>query len=241
MAHITTKDFFGGAIRGIVPHRWIDGSDLREVPDHQELFLSPDTLSTFIIEINQRVSKEEALSTFATFTHQHPGLSTASSGTATAGTAETINQAAALYHLNDLCDEGDAMEIVTPPTRVVPTSLSASAPPGSSISAFEGIVQYLTTGRRRGTSGAVTDSAVAGASIDGPSGEGAKVSKVTCHYLLVRLEAQETDLLAFFNVPHKEFDEKGDAQGLSREEGVAESFMASLVDRLEIRDWGLFV
>ncbi|EPS33283.1 hypothetical protein PDE_08245 [Penicillium oxalicum 114-2] len=241
MSQVTMVDFFGGAIRGVVPQGWIDGSDLREVPDHQELFLSPSTLSTFIMEINQRVSREEALSTFATINHQHPSLSTAGNGVATWTTPETVDQGAALHHLNDLCDEGDAMQIVTPPTRVVPARLSGPAPPGSSVTAYRGIVQFLTTGRRRGTIGAVTDSAVAGAAIDGPSSGGVQVSKVTCHYLLVRLEAQETDLVMFFNVPHEEFDKNGDAQGLSREEAVGENTVAALVDQLEIRDWSLFV
>lgn len=91
-----------------------------------------------------------------------------------------------------------------------------------------------------GTTASVTDAAVAGAGLDG-TGEGAPVSKVTCHYLMVRLEAQETDLLVFFNVPHEEFDKSGDARGLSREEAVAEETMGALVGQLEIRDWGLFV
>jgi hypothetical protein len=58
---------------------------------------------------------------------------------------------------------------------------------------------------------------------------------------MVRLEAQETDLLVFFNVPHEEFDKNGDARGLSREENVAEETVSALVGHLEIRDWGLFV
>jgi hypothetical protein len=82
------------------------------------------------------------------------------------------------------------------------------------------------------------DSAVSGASVDG---EAPLSSKLTCHYLLVRLERQETDLLVFFNVPHEEFDKSGDVRGLSREESVAEETMAALVEKLEIRDWGLFV
>ncbi|KAJ5379985.1 uncharacterized protein N7496_002413 [Penicillium cataractarum] len=248
MAQVTEQDFFGGAIRGVVPQGWIDGSDLREIPDHQELFLSPNTLSNYIFEINQRVSQQDALATFTTYSHQHPTL-TAGSGTAATASTETVDQAAALHHLNDLCDEGDAMQIVAPPTRVEPSRLSAYAPPGSSVSAYKGVVQFLSTSRRRGgrihaptngTTESVTDAAVAGAGLDGVS-DAAPVSKVTCHYLMVRLEAQETDLLAFFNVPHEEFDKNGDARGLSREEAVAEETVSALVGQLEIRDWGLFV
>lgn len=141
------------------------------------------------------------------------------------------------------------MQTVVPPTRVDPSRVTASAPPGSSVAAYKGVVQFLSTSRRRGgrvhaptngTTASVTDAAVAGASLDGTSGE-SPVSKVTCHYLMVRLEAQETDLLVFFNVPHEEFDKNGDARGLSREEAVAEETVNALVGQLEIRDWGLFV
>lgn len=218
-------------------------SDLREIPDHQEIFLSPETLSNLIVEINQRVSKEDALNTLATLSHQHPTLA-ATSGNATSATPEALDQAATLYHLHDLCDEGDAMQIVTSPQRVNLARLGASAPSGSVISAYKGIVEFMTASRKRGartadgTNASAVDSAVSGASVDG---EAPLSSKLTCHYLLVRLEKQETDLLVFFNVPHEEFDKGGDVRELSREEKVAEETVAAMVEKLEIRDWGLFV
>jgi hypothetical protein len=191
------------------------------------------------------VSKEDALSTFATLSHQHPTLAAGSaSATATSANPETLDQAVALHHLHDLCDEGDAMQIVTQPHRVTLARLGASAPPGSAFSAYKGIVEFMSRSRKRGarapdgTNASAVDSAVSGASVDG---EAPLSSKLTCHYLLVRLERQETDLLVFFNVPHEEFDKSGDVRGLSREESVAEETMAALVEKLEIRDWGLFV
>jgi hypothetical protein len=196
-----------------------------------------------IVEINQRVSKEDALSTFATLSHQHPTLA-AGSGNAYSATPETLDQAAALYHLHDLCDEGDSMQIVTLPQRVNPARLDASAPPGSAISAYKGVVQFITTSRKRGArtaegvNASARDSAVAGAAVDGEAGLS---SKLTCHYFLVRLEKQETDLLVFFNVPHEEFDKSGDVQGLSKEENVAEEIVRVLAEKLEVRDWGLFI
>ncbi|KAJ5190394.1 uncharacterized protein N7498_009379 [Penicillium cinerascens] len=244
MAQVVEQDFFGGAIRGVVPQRWIDASDLREIPDHQEIFLSPETLSNLIVEINQRVSKEDALSTLAALSHQHPTLA-ATSGNATSATPEALDQAATLYHLHDLCDEGDAMQIVTSPQRVNLARLGASAPPGSVIIAYRGVVEFTTASRKRGgartadgTNASAADSAVSGASVDG---DAPLSSRLTCHYLLVRLEKQETDLLVFFNVPHEEFDKGGDVRELSREEKVAEETVAAMVEKLEIRDWGLFV
>ncbi|CAI7607103.1 unnamed protein product [Penicillium pancosmium] len=228
MAPTTEQDFFGGAIRGVVPQRWMDASNLREIPDHQELFLSPETLSNLIIEINQRVSQEDALSTFATLSHQNPTLAAGSGSTASAS-QETIDQAAALYHLNDLCDEGDALQVITPPQRADLPLLTATAPAGSSISAYKGVVQFQNAPKQgRGQAPAT-------------NGTSAVMTQLTCHYLLVRLAAQETDLLLFFNVPHEEFDKAGDAQGLSREEAIAEETVAALVGGLEIRDWSLFV
>jgi Ran-interacting Mog1 protein len=219
-------------------------SNLREIPDHQELFLSPETLSNLIIEINQRVSQADALSTFTTLSHQHPTLA-AGSGSASSATQETVDQAAALHHLHDLCDEGDTMEVITPPHRVTLPRLGTS-PQGSSINAYRGVASFTTRTNARGerlrepvgTTESVADAAVGGATMNGETG---LISKTTCHYLLVRLEAQETDLLVLFNVPHGEFDKNGDARGLSREEAVAEETVAALVQSLEVRDWGLFV
>ncbi|KAJ5679702.1 hypothetical protein N7462_007946 [Penicillium macrosclerotiorum] len=247
MAQVTEQEFFGGAIRGVVPQGWIDASTLREIPDHQELFLSPATLSNLIIEINQRVSQDNALGIFATYSHQHPTLA-AGGGSASNVTSETVDKAAALYHLHDLCDEGDAMQVVTPPTRVTLTRLSDSASPGSPVTAYKGVVTFSSPSRQRGghfpgsSNGiptAAADSAVAGATVNGTSGQA--MSKMTCHYLLMRLEAQDTDLLAFFNVPHEEFDRSGNPRGLSREEAIAEETIGGLANQLEIRDWGLFV
>lgn len=224
-------------------------SDVREIPDHQEVFLSPETLSTQIIEINQRVSKEDALSTFSTLSHQQPTLA-AGSGAAATASVETVDQAAALYHLHDLCDEGDALQVVTPPQRVNPARLAAGAPPGSTINAYKGVVTFVTPVKRggralgagdHGTASSVSDAAVAGATISGETSDLPPMSKVTCHYLLVRLEAQETDLLVLFNVPHEEFDKSGDPRGLSKEEVIAEETMSVLAEKFEIREWGLFV
>lgn len=141
------------------------------------------------------------------------------------------------------------MDIIKPPQHVPLPSLSASAPAGSTVSAYKGVVTFTTSRDSRGqrlrtasgTTGSVTDSAVAGASIDGEIRTTGVTSKLTCHYLMVRLEKQETDLLVFFNVPHGEFDQSGDARGLSKEENVAEETIDALVHDLEIKDWALFV
>ena len=55
MADFDVRELFGGAIISRLPRDYIDASDLRQIPDHQEVFLSPKTLTSIIIEINQYV------------------------------------------------------------------------------------------------------------------------------------------------------------------------------------------
>lgn len=202
-------------------------SDLREIPDHQELFLSPETLSSLIIEINQRVSDEDAQSAFTTLSQQNPSLAASSS----------TDEAAALYHLHDLCEEGDGFQVITPPQTVSVNQLASTAPSGSTVTAYKGVAQFKSVPRQRGGQAPPQSGAAA---VNGDS-EHAPATTLTCHYLLVRLAAQETDLLVFFNVPHEEFDKNGDAQGLSREESTAADTIKALEEKLEIKDWGLFV
>lgn len=66
-----------------------------------------------------------------------------------------------------------------------------------------------------------------------------QVSRLSCHYLLVRLEKHETDFLAFVNVPHDEFEIR-DPRELSKEEEMASGFIDKLVETLEVKNWGLF-
>ncbi|KAJ5814727.1 hypothetical protein N7474_006504 [Penicillium riverlandense] len=252
MAQFADQDFFGGAIRGVVPQGWIDGSTLREVPDHQELFLSPTTLSTLIIEINQRVPRDEALSTLTMLDHQQPPLH--GSSTSNTASTETIDQAAALYHLHDVCEEGDTMQVVTPPQRVHLSRLLPSSSPSSSFPAYRGVVSFTTPSRQRpggrvpssvdgvaASTSIAPSAAVSGASLSGEMEGVPQTSRLTCHYLVVRLEPQATDLVVFLNVPHEEFDQSGDPRGLSKEEVVAEELIETLVQKLEVCDWGLFV
>jgi len=49
------RDLFGGAIVAETPNDLIDVSDLRQVPDTQEVFLYPNSSVSIILEILQRV------------------------------------------------------------------------------------------------------------------------------------------------------------------------------------------
>ncbi|KAL4766091.1 uncharacterized protein BDW70DRAFT_146975 [Aspergillus foveolatus] len=225
MATLTPQDLYGGAIKAIIPERWIDASSLRQIPDHQELFLSPTSLSNLIFEINERVSEETALSSLQSTPNQE---ALEILGSNTGATPETVDKAAALYHLNDIRDDdGDSLRIITPPQQVFARQLPRAK-------VYKGAAQITSTAVPRSRVAPSIGGAVAGSSTDGV------VSSVSVHYLLVRLEEQESDVLVFFNVPHKEFDEKGDPRGLLREEELASEVINALVDRLEVADWGLF-
>lgn len=142
------------------------------------------------------------------------------------------------------------MQVIKSPTRVEVQLASSSPTPASAIKAYRGVVSFTTPVRGSGgrvpasadgSAAGVADAGVLGVQTNAvPSGL-PQVSRLTCHFLLVRLEAQETDLLVFFNVPHEEFDKSGNPRGLSLEEVVAEETIGALVGRLEICDWGLFV
>ena len=56
MANFSPRELYGGLIRAALPENYIDASDLRQIPDHQGVFLSPKTLTSLIFEINEYVS-----------------------------------------------------------------------------------------------------------------------------------------------------------------------------------------
>lgn len=52
-------DLFGGAITVDLPPGLIDASDLRQVPDTQEVFLSPHSDVSYIFDITESVAPRE--------------------------------------------------------------------------------------------------------------------------------------------------------------------------------------
>ncbi|CAO1621507.1 unnamed protein product [Parajaminaea phylloscopi] len=54
------KDLFGGAIKAVLPAGLIDASDLRQVPDNQEVFLWAKSDVSCIVEVLESVSEETA-------------------------------------------------------------------------------------------------------------------------------------------------------------------------------------
>ncbi|KAL8932525.1 MAG: hypothetical protein Q9216_006798 [Gyalolechia sp. 2 TL-2023] len=51
------RELFGGAMVVNLPNGYADVSDIREVPDHQEIYLDASGFSSIIVEIAERVSE----------------------------------------------------------------------------------------------------------------------------------------------------------------------------------------
>ncbi|CAO1639017.1 unnamed protein product [Sympodiomycopsis kandeliae] len=64
---ISQRELFGGAITCDLPSGLIDASDLRQIPDNQEVLLSPDSNITHIIEILECVSDQKTNEDIARF------------------------------------------------------------------------------------------------------------------------------------------------------------------------------
>ncbi|KAF2237459.1 Mog1p/PsbP-like protein [Viridothelium virens] len=53
-----TVELFGGAITADYPNTFIDVSDLRQVPDHQEVYIDANGLTSIIVDILERQPSE---------------------------------------------------------------------------------------------------------------------------------------------------------------------------------------
>ncbi|KAI0340604.1 Mog1p/PsbP-like protein [Trametopsis cervina] len=56
----SSRELFGGAITLNLPRTLIDASDLRQVPDTQEVFLYPESSTSIIVEVLERVAPDDA-------------------------------------------------------------------------------------------------------------------------------------------------------------------------------------
>ncbi|KAJ3989987.1 hypothetical protein F5890DRAFT_1569978 [Lentinula detonsa] len=55
----TSLRLFGGAITAIAPNNLLDASEIRQIPDTQEVLLFPDSSISIIVEILQRVEPDD--------------------------------------------------------------------------------------------------------------------------------------------------------------------------------------
>eukprot|EP00055_Hartaetosiga_balthica_P003604 m.8412 g.8412 ORF g.8412 m.8412 type:complete len:192 (-) comp3113_c0_seq1:254-829(-) len=66
---MTQRSIFGGAMSIVLPSRFMDISQFRPVPDNQEVFADADTDQSFIIELLETPSRDEAPDELASVFH----------------------------------------------------------------------------------------------------------------------------------------------------------------------------
>lgn len=204
---IATRELYGGAITVQLPADVVDASDLREIPDHQEVFLSNRTLTSIIFEINE---------------YQQPSSVISESSNNAAS-----DEAAASYHLKDVIDDTDHLSdsgIQTVRTRL-------SQPSMSKFSAYQSTATIVSPELDRSRKSTLP--------LAWQTTPAQKEQLVGTIQLLVRMEDYDTDLCVRINVPLKEF---GDSQSeaAQNEVTVAMEVMKSIIESIDIKDFGLF-
>ncbi|KAL9625107.1 MAG: hypothetical protein Q9160_000836 [Pyrenula sp. 1 TL-2023] len=270
MAAFAPQDLFGGAIVAELPVGWIDASDIRQIPDHQEVFLSPSTLTSMIIEINEYVSASTTQSPSGN--HEPISAITAPSDQSDRTqnpapqnpNADEDDQRAALYHLHDLISTSEdeeasstRLKLSTPtpvPVTLGNTDLAKQARAWqiaarvSSPAPFPlpdpfpppQTMEEALTGTRAAPPNQ--------AQTNNPTME-----TTTLHLLLIRLPAQQTDLCIQVNVPWKELQPAATAdstaprggdrvveEAVRQEEALGSQILARVARTVEVREWGLF-
>ncbi|PWY94394.1 Mog1p/PsbP-like protein [Aspergillus sclerotioniger CBS 115572] len=206
----TPQPLYGGAIKALIPNNWIDASTLRQIPDHQELYLSPTTLSTLIYEINEYVPTSTSLTTLTNYTHLLPPsqAQSQSHNQEKQRGQESLDRAAVIYHLHDLLDEGDELDMIIPPTRVTVGKGFEEKGKGRR---YTGCAVFKSTSKWKETT-------------------------TKCWFLVVRLEEQETDLVVWGNVPGGELS----GEELRMEEEGMGALVGALGRELKVVEWDLF-
>lgn len=186
-------------------------SDLRDIPDHQEVFLSRETLTSITFEINE----------FQT-TSQVVGAPT----DAEPATATSPDISAAEHHFKDLIDAEDKLSgqgLRTVAVKLAQQSLAKypAYVTGGTILVHEIDKKAKSVLPREWQSDPLK-----------------KVSETRTIQLLVRMADHETDLCVRVDVPLKEY--KDDAGKAKSENAAAEAIMEHVVASLDVKDFGLF-
>lgn len=211
---------------------YVSYSDLRQIPDHQEVFLSPKTLTSIIFEINDYTDdqRQQHPTTKTTTTTRPDGTTTTTTTTAVAvangtgnGNGNTSPDSdadvqAAKYHFTDVISPPDTLAApLSSPQRVTLQSASLAGYPAYILT---GNIRSYDTSRRAAANSSVSQSFV--------------------HQiqLLIRMEDHGTDLCVRINVPLKEL--AGDSDATAAEAAFARELLASVVATLQVVDFGLF-
>lgn len=213
-------------------------SDLRQIPDHQEVFLSPTTLTSVIFEINDYVEQPTDSfrpTTTTTTTTQADGTTSTTTTTAVNGSSNHADPEsdleAAKYHFRDVVSAPDRLAAPLPDAQGI--RLPNPSVAGFRASILSGNIISQDTSRR-GQHALPPPQAPSSAS----SSRSSLQSLVHQIQLLARMEDYDTDMCVRINVPLKELAE--DEREVVAEVAYARDVLARIVATLEIRDFGLF-
>ncbi|KAK5057552.1 hypothetical protein LTR84_011552 [Exophiala bonariae] len=261
------RELYGGAITVELPTDLIDSSDIRQIPDHQEVFLSRETLTSIIIEINNYVEAPDPITTETTTTTTASGITTTSTTTTVFSEADLPPEqrlqhssehdlAAAAYHFTDVISPPDRLASPLPLAEKVSMASPSLAQfpayvlPGTIVSYEpvrrgpppQGQIQQQQQQQQQQLAPPQPAGAPNGAS-NPPTNPASSLEHV--QQLLVRMQPYETDLCVRINTPLKEFtaatDQNGDSsQRLRHEEQFTAEILRRFIATLDVKEFSLF-
>ncbi|EXJ59662.1 hypothetical protein A1O7_03808 [Cladophialophora yegresii CBS 114405] len=254
------RPLYGGAMTVELPVELIDSSDIRQIPDHQEVFLSPTTLTSIIFEINTYVSSGAPGQAPTTHTEISPdGTTTTTTTTTTTSVTTSVVSGHASPQTQPNPEQPDRnrdadyeatkhhfTDVISPPDTLVST-LPTPQPVKMLDPSLAGYAAYMLAGnintvddtaRNAGSHAWPTHPGAATAPADFPTTGGSSASHAAQSLLslvhqiqlLIRLPDRGTDVLVRVAVPLKEFARAGQAMG-SSDSGATEGMIAEEVGR----------
>ncbi|KAJ9659411.1 hypothetical protein H2198_003140 [Neophaeococcomyces mojaviensis] len=216
----TTCDLYGGAMTVSLPTDLVDASNLRQIPDHQEVFLRKNALTSIIFEINEYQTSDH-------ITTATPTTGTQISTSTTAST-HTQDEAAATHHLID---------IIQPPDSLASSSLKTMAITitQSSLNKFPAYHTTATIITPEVDLRAAHQSALP---VTWQSNPVQREYETKTQQLLVRMKDYGVDFCVRVDVPLKEFVD--DVEGGEKEVKWAEEVMRRIVETVDVKNFGLF-
>ncbi|KGY15175.1 hypothetical protein PABG_11959 [Paracoccidioides brasiliensis Pb03] len=221
-------ELFGGAIAIDLPEDFLDVSDIRQVPDNQEVFMSQDTQTSIIIEIVERLEPEKL--------QLQPN-----DNSKTNPDQEEVAQdmQAVKAHIHEICEvSGDSYELISSSGPIEVLKLPNTP-------AYMAQARILCSVKRRGGEPASVSAAARrvavseGIEIDEEITTQPETATLTCHLLLIRLKEEETDIIAYVVMPHKELERDGGPVDAKADE-IASAILTRLSASFDVMDYSLF-
>lgn len=213
------RELYGGAITVEFPTDTIDTSDLREVPDHQEVFLRRSTLTSIIFEINEyqdTAAIQGAANTISTYSELNID-----------STIPSADGAAATHHFKDVIVPTDYLT----PAGIETVAVKLAQP---SLANFPA---YFSTGAiiEREVDRLVKSTLP----VEWQASPAQKEVETKTQQLLIRMKDHGTDFCVRINIPMKEFNGAQSEAALT-ELAVVDQIMKKIVQTLDVKDFGLF-